>query len=519
MNKQFESLVDTQKEVLDFWNKASKNVMESFNKAAGKSNSKELNLEEWYKKQQKLLADAMKITNPKEAMEKGPQQFKNWLDLQSQFAKQYIAFYSDHSSSNSWPSNAFTPKFWNQNSNNPMNQWTKGMDYNTKWIRENLLSKIPFSMHMHFDNFTESYEELGKYWESFQKMIQFGLFDQSTIQQFFPAAAFQEFMGKFMGFKPMNNVDEWLKQMNQYFDQYTEFFENAPQQMAEHFQNLDWKQYIENLGRSGGNPFLQATLDINQMVQDSMASLYHVSGHGKEVEIAKLVKDIQFSFVAFVIKSVDLQNKVYQAGQFALPDTLSSFYTDYKETKEMPDYPTFFNTMVGRMEHYMIEVLESDHYSQLQSEVAQLGVTIKAQIDKMVEIVFGDSPFLMKSHADEVAKELTSLKRKIRSLEQKLAHLDIQDAPVVKANANPSEADALFGKIGSAQADQKDDLKKIKGIGPKLENMLNSIGIFTYAQLSKMTEKEYDILDTLLTSFQGRAKRDNWALQAKSLLN
>ena len=64
-----------------------------------------------------------------------------------------------------------------------------------------------------------------------------------------------------------------------------------------------------------------------------------------------------------------------------------------------------------------------------------------------------------------------------------------------------------------------DDLKVINGIGPKMEDVLNSIGIFTYVQVSKMTKREYDLLDEITGSFPGRAERDDWSGQAKKLIN
>ena len=64
-----------------------------------------------------------------------------------------------------------------------------------------------------------------------------------------------------------------------------------------------------------------------------------------------------------------------------------------------------------------------------------------------------------------------------------------------------------------------DDLKVISGIGPKMEEVLNSIGIFTYVQVSKMTKREYDLLDDITGSFPGRAERDDWSGQAKKLIN
>ena len=87
-----------------------------------------------------------------------------------------------------------------------------------------------------------------------------------------------------------------------------------------------------------------------------------------------------------------------------------------------------------------------------------------------------------------------------------------------KATAKPSAGQSqLLQAVGKAGA-KKDDLKKIKGIGPKLEALLNELGIYTFAQMSKMTLREYELVDSLLSSFQGRGQRDDWAGQARKLL-
>jgi molybdopterin-containing oxidoreductase family membrane subunit len=79
----------------------------------------------------------------------------------------------------------------------------------------------------------------------------------------------------------------------------------------------------------------------------------------------------------------------------------------------------------------------------------------------------------------------------------------------------------LLGVLGvfDKETQTPDDLKLISGVGPKLEGILNEIGIYSFDQVSKMTEKEYDLLDSLLDSFKGRAKRDDWAGQANNLKN
>jgi molybdopterin-containing oxidoreductase family membrane subunit len=79
----------------------------------------------------------------------------------------------------------------------------------------------------------------------------------------------------------------------------------------------------------------------------------------------------------------------------------------------------------------------------------------------------------------------------------------------------------LLDKMGAFDAEKqtKDDLKKISGVGPKLEEKLHKLGIYTFEQVSKMTDSEYDMLDRIIDEFPGRAKRDDWAGQASKLKN
>jgi len=79
----------------------------------------------------------------------------------------------------------------------------------------------------------------------------------------------------------------------------------------------------------------------------------------------------------------------------------------------------------------------------------------------------------------------------------------------------------LLSAVGTfdATTQEADDLKKVKGIGPQMEATLNEIGIYTFAQVARMTESEYNLLDSITGSFPGRAQRDDWAGQAAILLN
>ena len=77
------------------------------------------------------------------------------------------------------------------------------------------------------------------------------------------------------------------------------------------------------------------------------------------------------------------------------------------------------------------------------------------------------------------------------------------------ANAGSKPANLLT----EARGGQADDLKKISGVGPKLEGLLHKNGVFHFDQIAAWTPEEVVWMDDQL-SFKGRIDRDNWIEQA-----
>lgn len=62
-----------------------------------------------------------------------------------------------------------------------------------------------------------------------------------------------------------------------------------------------------------------------------------------------------------------------------------------------------------------------------------------------------------------------------------------------------------------------DDLTRIKGIGPKLRDVLVSLGVTRFDQIAGWSDEDIDRIDARLGRFEGRIRRDNWVEQAKLL--
>ncbi len=80
----------------------------------------------------------------------------------------------------------------------------------------------------------------------------------------------------------------------------------------------------------------------------------------------------------------------------------------------------------------------------------------------------------------------------------------------------PSDDNKPSTLLKAPRDGKKDNLKRIKGIGDKIEKLLNDTGVYHFDQIAAWSEKEAEWIDHKV-SFPGRAKRDDWIGQAKLL--
>lgn len=98
-----------------------------------------------------------------------------------------------------------------------------------------------------------------------------------------------------------------------------------------------------------------------------------------------------------------------------------------------------------------------------------------------------------------------------------------EPVPVAEATAAAPEPAPAAGDaqqpsgMAAARDGGPDDLKRIKGVGPKLEQLLNSLGIFHFDQVAAWGPGEVAWMDDNLAGFKGRVTRDDWVEQAGHL--
>ncbi|MFC3693452.1 NADH-quinone oxidoreductase subunit NuoE [Chenggangzhangella methanolivorans] len=99
----------------------------------------------------------------------------------------------------------------------------------------------------------------------------------------------------------------------------------------------------------------------------------------------------------------------------------------------------------------------------------------------------------------------------------KVAGFAGQPAPGAVAEPEPVSDEAKPELLTAPREGKGDDLKMIWGVGPKLEAMLHSMGVFHFDQIAAWTDDNLRWVDQNLGSFKGRAVRERWIVQGKVL--
>ncbi|MBE9475955.1 MAG: 30S ribosomal protein S2 [Proteobacteria bacterium] len=161
------------------------------------------------------------------------------------------------------------------------------------------------------------------------------------------------------------------------------------------------------------------------------------------------------------------------------------------------DYPIPGNDDAARAIELYCDLIARSALDGMAAAMGSAGIDIGAAVDAPIE----ELPQV--EEKTEAAPAVKVEKKPAKKVAKKEA------GPVESAGTKPT----LFDKT----PDDKDDLKKIGGVGPKLEETLNKLGVYQFAQVAAWSNDEIMWVDDNL-SFKGRIERDDWIGQATELM-
>jgi predicted flap endonuclease-1-like 5' DNA nuclease len=128
----------------------------------------------------------------------------------------------------------------------------------------------------------------------------------------------------------------------------------------------------------------------------------------------------------------------------------------------------------------------------------------------------------VQSRLQEIEKEIGTLRYRNRQVEFQTKELEESNSKLkeeienLAAERKEKKAISDHPFVRPVEADEKDDLTKIKGVGPFIEKRLNMIGIYTFQQLAELSPEMIDRVGAAIEFFPHRIIRDDWVGQAKA---
>jgi molybdopterin-containing oxidoreductase family membrane subunit len=142
-------------------------------------------------------------------------------------------------------------------------------------------------------------------------------------------------------------------------------------------------------------------------------------------------------------------------------------------------------------------------------------VIAQAEVKSILKLSGDRYKAMREAHGDDAQLYELPKQQPLPDFEKLIEELESENEEVTAADGGLVET--LVLNIGKASKDVADDLKRLSGVGPALEEKLNQVGVYTYNQITKMSEKEFTILDQLIQKFP-KSKTKFWTGEA-NLLN
>ena len=213
----------------------------------------------------------------------------------------------------------------------------------------------------------------------------------------------------------------------------------------------------------------------------------------------KLRTSIMFSFFISIVVNIGMWFE-----RFVI--IVTSLHRDYLPSSWTMFSPTFVDIgiFIGTIGFFFVLFLL---YARTFPVIAQ------AEVKSILKSSGSKYKSLRATHGDDV--------KHYDAVASNVSHKSTTKTVAPESSYDQSKLTALLNKLGAFNADTQtaDDLKKITGVGPVLQKKLNAMGLFTFQQIGRMTNEDYDLFDEILGELPGKAKRDDWAGQASKLKN
>ncbi|MBK7526703.1 MAG: hypothetical protein IPI59_03935 [Sphingobacteriales bacterium] len=332
-------------------------------------------------------------------LQQTPEAFTEWANFQRELFNSWLNNFASFTKNNQMPA-----------ANDALKTWTDQLSNMASTVRQ----QMPWLGSLNFEPYIQAYNTLLKQWNEFGKFSNNPEAAETWTKIWANSGDYQKVMDALMGFS-QGNLPDIMQQSNRIF----ELWLNTLQNNAKGWQPTGeaWQNWAANPQKSAG--WFDYIKQLQELTNQQWMPIKLMST-GNEAVTTEMIRNMQFDYMRYLVKSADLQKMVYTASQTALPEVVKQWQAEGKDNSAFDE---FFNRWLTAVERKTVEVMRTDEYANLQSETAQAGLAVKQNMDGIIEMSLADLPIATRTEMADIAMEMSALRHKIMELEKEVKHL------------------------------------------------------------------------------------------------
>lgn len=262
--------------------------------------------------------------------------------------------------------------------------------------------------------------------------------------------------------------------------------------------------------------------DLETLSQERQRNVLKLEGENKEIraKLAELEQElddpstVQRTIPVLGVNNTDLG---LDESDLRIAELEEDLRNSKKQMRELDELNHEYGMTIARLERDLEEAQSGDlgisptDIASKDSRISELEAEAKLAGKRIIE--------LEDAHAT-CQDTMAELQFDLAECRAAQASVETQSAPLLSTPPQSAAKAADTGaplRLSGPRNGVADDLKRIKGIGPQMEELCNSLGFYHFDQLASWTAEEVAWVDQNLEGFQGRVVRDQWVEQAKQL--
>ncbi len=265
----------------------------------------------------------------------------------------------------------------------------------------------------------DSYMKLYEFWSPIVKAMQEKTMNVESFKDLIDPEKYKAVIDKVFGFTTPEALNELYGQSSNVFSTWASSSQNALKPWIDAMQ----KSMHIMPGLMSGEP--ESTMNIfNNMYgafEQTIGKVFKMPPVGKDREKMELLLKTFDDYSVYLAKHTEFQHKMYVTGQKGMEKVIEAVAQKITEGAEIKSYNEFFNLWVSLNEKTFAGLLQSEEFSKLQGELLEAGLATRKGFQSLMELSLEDYPIALRSEMDDLYKTIHNLKRKVRTLEKKLA--------------------------------------------------------------------------------------------------